>query len=255
MRTNAHSDVTVRAAQASGRAPAGVFKVPSRARVERVRRRLLAYYGRPTLVPHGEPLSELVLTVLSQSTNDRNRDRAFFELRRRFQSWEEVRLAPLAKLEEALRPGGIAKVKSRRIKQLLEVIHDTAPDPDQPLSLAWLATAERDQARRYLTSLPGVGRKTAACVLLFSFGIGEVPVDTHVARVGRRLGLLPQTGDFDRLHDLMAALSPPAAELELHVNLLRHGRRICASRRPACGRCPLVRLCPSWPLFEATRRP
>ncbi len=106
------------------------------------------------------------------------------------------------------------------------------------------------QARDYLTSLPGVGRKTAACVLLFAYGLRDVPVDTHVSRVGVRLGLLRAGAPFEELHDQMLALTPPGEELELHVNLLRHGRRTCHARKPACGECALARMCPSRSAFS-----
>jgi endonuclease-3 len=187
--------------------------------------------------PHERPLDELVLTVLSQSTNDRNRDVAFVRLRRRFQTWAAVRDAPVDEVEEAIRPGGISKVKSVRIQAILRAI-------GEPLTLAWLADAPVAEGQAYLCSLPGVGRKTAACVLLFSFGLRDVPVDTHVSRVGTRLGLLPAGAGFDELHDAMVALTPRGDELELHVNLLRHGRRTCHARVPACPECALRRMCP-----------
>jgi endonuclease-3 len=209
-----------------------------RARLNRIRERLRAVYGRPALPPHHAPLDELILTVLSQSTNDRNRDVAYLRLRERFPSWEAVRDAPVEEVEEAIRPGGISKVKSARIQAILEAIGD-------PLSLDPLASMPVEEARAYLTALPGVGRKTAACVLLFSFGARDVPVDTHVARVGARLALLPPKASFDALHDHMLAITPRGAELELHVNLLRHGRRTCHAQRPACERCILRRSCPS----------
>lgn len=213
--------------------------------MERIRSALRTVYGTPTMAPHGDPLAELILTVLSQSTNDRNRDIAFLRLRERFASWEQVREAPLHAVEEAIRPGGISRVKSARIQAILRAIGAHARDPSEPLSLAWMRTATVPESRAFLTSLPGVGRKTAACVLLFSFGLRDVPVDTHVGRVGRRLALLPETTVFDRLHEAMLALTPPGAELELHVNLLRHGRRTCYARAPDCAGCVLRRMCPS----------
>jgi endonuclease-3 len=235
--------------------PAAPWKPPSRARVLRVRDRLRDVYGIPLMRPHGQPIAELVLTVLSQSTNDRNRDVAFLRLRTRFPSWEAVRDAPVAELEEAIRPGGISKVKSVRIQAILRAISD---DPRRPisdrspheLSLDWLPRAPLLQARDYLVALPGVGRKTAACVLLFAYGLRDVPVDTHVSRVGARLHLLQGGAPFERLHDQMLALTPPAHELELHVNLLRHGRRTCHARSPECSRCALARMCPSRALFS-----
>jgi len=195
--------------------------------------------------PHGDPLAELILTVLSQSTNDRNRDVAYLRLRARLPSWEAVRDAPLAEVEEAIRPGGISRVKSARIQGILRGI-------GEDLSLQWLATAPLGQARDYLTGLPGVGRKTAACVLLFAYGRHDVPVDTHVSRVGTRLLLLRPGAPFEELHDQMLALTPPGQELELHVNLLRHGRRTCHARLPACGECALARMCPSRRRYEAS---
>jgi endonuclease III len=235
--------------------------------VLRIRDRLRVVYGIPQMRPHGHPIAELVLTVLSQSTNDRNRDVAFLRLRGRFRSWQAVRDAPVAEIEEAIRAGGISKVKSARIQAILRAItsdrsaRPTAESvtgrreqPQEP-SLDWLADAPLNEARDYLLGLPGVGRKTAACVLLFAYGRREVPVDTHVSRVGTRLGLLPRDAPFQKLHDDMLALTPPGQELELHVNLLRHGRRTCHARSPACDRCALARMCPSATLFKSSEDP
>jgi endonuclease-3 len=207
-----------------------------------LRDRLRLVYGRPSAPPHRQPLDELILTVLSQSTNDRNRDVAFLRLRDRFPTWEAVRDAPVDEIEEAIRPGGISKVKSVRIKAILQTIGDE-------LDLSWMRDAPIEESRDYLVALPGVGRKTAACVLLFAYGLREVPVDTHVSRVGGRLGILPVKAPFEKLHDEMLRISPPGTELELHVNLLRHGRRTCHAQRPACARCDLRRMCPSAELF------
>jgi endonuclease-3 len=242
------------------RTPAGIWKAPTRARVVRIRDRLRAVYGVPLMRPHGHPIAELILTVLSQSTNDRNRDVAYLRLRDRFPSWEAVRDAPVAEIEQAIRPGGISKVKSARIQAILRAITDdrAAPAPEavagqrdaHELSLDWLPRVPLGEARDYLLGLPGVGRKTAACVLLFAYGLREVPVDTHVSRVGTRLGLLRAGASSRELHDQMLALTPAGQELELHVNLLRHGRRTCHARRPECGRCALARMCPSFGLFS-----
>jgi endonuclease-3 len=251
---------------------------PARARVVRIRDRLRDVYGVPLMRPHGHPIAELVLTVLSQSTNDRNRDVAFLRMRTRFPTWEAVRNAPVAELEEAIRPGGISKVKSVRIQAILRAISersapgagavagteagtdartdagadartDAGTESIDELSLDWLPRVELTRARDYLVALPGVGRKTAACVLLFAYGLRDVPVDTHVSRVGTRLHLLEPGAPFERLHDQMLALTPPGQELELHVNLLRHGRRTCHARSPECTRCALARMCPSRKLF------
>jgi endonuclease-3 len=208
-----------------------------RARVRRIRDRLREIYGIPAAPPHHQGLDELILTVLSQSTNDRNRDVAFLRLRRRFGSWDAVREAPNAEVEEAIRPGGISKVKSARIQAILREL-----DGDD---LSWMADASVEAGRDYLTALPGVGRKTAACVLLFAFGKRDVPVDTHVSRVGTRLGLFREKAPFEELHDTMLELTPRGQELEFHVNLLRHGRRTCHARRPDCDACALLRMCPT----------
>ncbi len=231
---------------------------PSARRVRAIRDRLRLVYGRPLAEPHGHPIAELVLTVLSQSTNDRNRDVAYLALRERFRgdTWVLIRDAPVDEVEEAIRPGGISKVKSARIKAILRAITDvprpegapqpdaTSPDPDAGLSLDWLASQPVPVAQEYLTSLPGVGRKTAACVLLFAFGMHDVPVDTHVSRVGTRLGMFRPGAPFEELHDEMLLITPIGEDLEFHMNLLRHGRRTCHARRPACGACALRRMCP-----------
>ena len=146
--------------------------------------------GGPCCARTGAPVDELVLTVLSQNTNDRNRDVAYGRLRERFSSWAEVRDAPVAEVEDAIRPGGLAPTKAVRIKQILGAIGDD--------DLAWMEDAPLEEARDYLCDLPGVGRKTAACVLLFSYGRPDVPVDTHVYRVGTRLGLWPERTPLER---------------------------------------------------------
>jgi endonuclease-3 len=258
--------------------------------VLRIRDRLREVYGIPRMAPHGRPLDELILTVLSQSTNDRNRDVAFLRLRARFADsdppaqpidYAALLAAPVAEVEEAIRPGGISKVKSARIHAILAAIAASAspiactagvaapalatasspgapapvPPAGDPLSLEWMRDAPIEQSRAYLCALPGVGRKTAACVLLFSYGLPDIPVDTHVSRVGTRLGLFRPGGragaPSQELHDQMLALTPPGHELEFHVNLLRHGRRTCHARGPACDECALARMCPSRGLFTA----
>jgi endonuclease-3 len=209
--------------------------------VRAIRDRLRRVYGVPAARPHGHPIAELVLTVLSQSTNDRNRDVAYLALRERFKRWDDIRDAPVDEIEEAIRPGGISRIKSARIKAILQALpQDAGGEP----TLDWLPDLPVSDAQRYLCSLPGVGRKTAACVLLFALGMRDVPVDTHVARVGTRLALFRPGAGFDELHDTMLAITPPGEELELHLNLLRHGRRTCYARRPNCAGCALNRLCP-----------
>jgi endonuclease III len=207
-----------------------------RRKLRAIRDRLRTEYGRPVPRAHRAPVDELILTVLSQNTNDRNRDVAYSRLRARFPSWEEVRRAPLAELRDAIRPGGLAPTKAVRIKQILDELNGD--------DLSWLAEAPLEEARDYLRALPGVGRKTAACVLLFSYERPEVPVDTHVFRVGSRLGLFGERASFDEAHDEMLRLTDPADAYEIHVLLIRHGRRTCTARAPRCADCPLRRMCP-----------
>jgi endonuclease III len=212
------------------------WRRPDRRRVRRIRDRLRETYGRPVLRPHRAPVDELVLTVLSQNTNDRNRDVAYMRLRERFDSWDAVRDAPIEEVEDAIRPGGLAPTKAVRIKRILGEIGDD--------NLAWMEEAPLSDARDYLCELPGVGRKTAACVLLFSYGRPDIPVDTHVYRVGTRLGLWPERTSLEQAHDQMLRLVAPEDAYEVHVLLIRHGRRTCTARSPDCPRCPLLRMCP-----------
>src|SRR5205823_12879816 len=197
----------------------------------------------------------------------------YARLRARFPDWRAVLEAPVDEVEEAIRPGGISRVKSRRIQSMLAAIAAEAPPGQGPaphhnrpsgalapdgstvargsrstsaprLDLDFLAAAPREEAIEFLERLPGVGRKTAACVLLFSFDRPEFPVDTHVYRVASRLGLIRPKASFEEAHDVLGALSDPENVYELHVNMIRHGRRICAARNPRCTECPLLRLCP-----------
>lgn len=216
------------------------WKPPPPRRLRTILTRLREHYGRPSTRIHGAPLDELVLTVLSQNTNDRNRDVAYERLRERFPSWEAVRDAPVEEIEEAIRPGGLAVTKAPRIQRIL----DAVSAPDGSMDFSWLADAPLPQARDHLCALPGVGRKTAACVLLFAYNRHDVPVDTHVHRVGTRLGLFRPDASLDECHDEMLRLSAGADPLEAHVALIRHGRRICTARSPSCPECPLLSLCP-----------
>ena len=204
-----------------------------------IRDRLREMYGRPEWKPHGHPIAELVRTILSQNTNDLNRDVAYDRLRERFPTWVEVRDAPLSEIRDAVRPAGLADTKAPSIQEALRRATDDGGEPD----LDWLAQADRDDALDYLTGLPGVGRKTAACVMIFALGRPEIPVDTHVYRVGGRLGLFRQRASFTEAHDEMLRITAPEDAYELHINLIRHGRAICRPR-PRCGECALRRMCP-----------
>lgn len=209
---------------------------PRRARVLAIRDRLRELYGPPIPHPHRKPVDEIVRTILSQHTSDVNRDRAFDRLAERFGSWEQVRDAPVSEVEDAIRPGGLGASKAPRIKAVLAEL-------GEPPDLDWLEHAPREVAMGFLTSLPGVGRKTAACVQIFTWGIPEIPVDVHVYRVGGRLGLFRPRASFEEAHDEMLAIVPPEDAYELHINLIRHGRAVCRPQ-PRCDECALRRMCP-----------
>lgn len=211
------------------------WRRPSRRRVRAIRDRLRELYGRRRNDPHGDPVHELVLTILSQNTSDGNRDVAYRRLRDRFADWEAVRDAPTEAVVEAIRPGGLANTKGPRIQAVLAELGDE-------IDLDWLRSAPREEAVGYLTSLPGVGRKTAACVMIFALDRPEVPVDTHVHRVGGRLGLFPPAIPLEAAHDEMLAITDRGDAYELHMNLIEHGRRTCRPR-PRCGECALARMC------------
>lgn len=199
--------------------------------------RLLAHYGRAQLGPREPPLDLLVRTILSQHTSDRNRDLAYARLREGFPTWEAVLSAPTEAVADAIRGAGLHRQRGARIQEVLRRIRDG----QGTLSLDFLSQLPDEEAVRWLLSLPGVGKKTAYVVLLFGFRRPFFPVDTHIARVTRRLGLWEGRGDA---HDALAPLVPPGTELELHLHLIRLGRELCRPRAPRCPRCPLLDLCP-----------
>jgi endonuclease-3 len=225
------------------------WKRPRKRRVRAIRDRLRELYGQPIGEPHGHPIAELVRTVLSQNTSDTNRDVAYARLRERFPLWEEVRDAPPEAVIEAIRPGGLANTKGPRIQAILREISNDVPDLD------WLADAPRDEAVGFLVSLPGVGRKTAACVLMFALGRPEIPVDTHVHRVARRLGLVPAKATAEQADRLLHELVPAGLRTRLHVGLIRLGRQICKAPTPRCNVCPLKDICPTAPRYLSIGRP
>lgn len=203
--------------------------------------RLSSLYGRPRLVPSGDPVAELVLTILSQNTSDRNSGRAFVRLLRRYRSWEEVLAAPTDELAATIAPGGLANQKAPRIQAALRAIAARASD----WSLSFLRDLSVEEARAWLRSLPGVGPKTAACVLLFALGMPAMPVDTHVERVAKRLGLVPAKATTETVHQLLEAWVEPSLYYPFHMCLIKHGRRTCTARNPRCDACPLTDVCPS----------
>jgi endonuclease-3 len=199
---------------------------------------LLSEYGDRPWQPH-DPVASLVNTILSQNTNDVNRDRAFEQMRERLPTWEAVRDAPLEELVDAVRPAGLAPTKAPRIQEALRRITTERGK----ISLDFLADLTVEEARAWLLSMPGVGPKTAAIVLLFALGMPAFPVDTHVHRLSRRLGLIPEKTSREKAHDLLEALVPPELYYVFHLNLIEHGRTVCHARNPDHEQCVLRDLC------------
>jgi len=189
----------------------------------------------------------LIFTILSQNTSDVNRDRAWKRLKERFPTWESVLTADTTDVAEAIRLGGLANVKAPRIQEVLQVIkQEQRPELAEgrgELTLDFLAEMEVDEARRWLTSLHGVGPKTAAIVLLFSLGKPAFPVDTHVHRVSQRLGLIGPKTSRERAHEVLEELLPPEIYYTFHLNLIAHGREVCKSQQPRCAACVLREHC------------
>jgi endonuclease-3 len=213
----------------------------TRALARWVHRRLLDQYGRPVWPTKWAPMDELVGTILSQHTSDVNSQRAFEALTAAFNCWEAVRDAPVDQLTEVIRCGGLAVVKAHRIQAVLR----TLTDGDGRVHLADLRHVRRKQAVELLTSLPGVGRKTAACVLLFGAHVPAIPVDTHVHRVCLRLGLVPPRTSPEATADALEAALDPKDYFAFHVNVIRLGRQLCRAPRPHCEQCPLRDRCPT----------
>jgi endonuclease-3 len=208
-------------------------------RAAEIHRALLDFYGYPKWQSDLPPLDQLVSTILSQNTNDANRDRAFLSLRRRFTSWEAVRDADREVVIDAIRPAGLANQKGPRIQEVLREITRQRGS----LSLDFLSDLPPDQAMSWLQSFKGVGPKTASIVLLFSFGKPAFPVDTHIYRVTGRLGIRPAKMSVEQTHILMAELFRSETYSSLHINLIRLGREICQARKPNCPVCPLTHVC------------
>jgi endonuclease III len=209
------------------------------ATIQAIHQKLRARYGDPTQHGDNEPLATLVNTILSQNTNDRNRDLAFAALRAQFPTWEAVRDAPAGAVIDAIRPAGLAPTKGPNIQAALRQISVERGE----LSLEFLKTWPLEEARRWLTHLNGVGPKTAAIVLLFALERPAFPVDTHVHRVTKRLGLIPPGTSREKAHILLENLIPEALYYPVHLNLIEHGRQTCHARRPACEVCPLQNRC------------
>ena len=211
-----------------------------RRRLSTSARRLRKAHGEPPPPRRLPPLDELVLTVLSQNTSDVNRDRAYADLRRKLPRWDDVADAPVGAIAAAIRRGGLAPTKAPRLKAILRTLRASGVALDERALTRMPAPALWD----LLVGLPGVGPKTAACVLLFSLGQPYFPVDTHVHRVAIRLGLVPPKASASAAQAQLQAALAPRDMYEVHMNLIRHGRAVCVAQRPLCSQCLLRDLCP-----------
>ncbi len=217
-----------------------------RRRVRTIFNRLQKRFGDLAPPRSSDPLEELILTVLSQHTSDLNADRAFGDLRRAFPGgWDAIVAAPTEAVADAIRSGGLANSKAPRIQAILREVREREGGFD----LGRLRTVPDDEARDYLISLPGIGPKTASVVLSFALGRDALPVDTHVHRVSRRLGLIPPKASAERADRLLHELVPDGMRTPLHVALIRLGREICKAPIPRCRECPLKDLCPTAPRY------
>ncbi len=222
---------------------------PAMRRIRTIVARLTKAYGPRPWTRGDDPVDELVGTILSQNTNDVNSAAAYEELTRRFPTWEQVLVAPVAGVAAAIHTGGLANQKARTIQRALARI-----DQDfGRISLDDLGGWVPARSMAYLTSIPGIGPKTAACVLMFSFGLPVFPVDTHIHRLAIRLGLVPPKSTAAQTQADLQAACPPKLIYPFHVLLITHGRRVCRARRPDCAACVLKDLCPSAFTFEHSR--
>lgn len=209
----------------------------ARERVLQIARRLERHYGRLEWASHGDPLDVLILTILSQNTNDQNRDRAYESLKKNFPSYESLVRAPTEKVAEAIKVGGLHQQKAQRIQEILKQIKRERGAYD----LSYLKDLSTDEAVRELMRFDGVGKKTAGVVLTFSLHKPYFPVDTHISRITQRLGLVKKSEDP---HDVMNALVPDRLKYQLHLHLIWHGRQTCKARKPQCEQCVIAELCP-----------
>jgi len=212
----------------------------SKERVKKITHLLEQRFGIPKRERETDPLDVLIQTILSQNTNDRNRDRAFQRLKRRFPHWDDVLEARAETVIEALRPGGLAKQKARRIRDILRWIRMRYAT----LSLVPLQRMSSDEIKETVGKLKGVGPKTLHCLLLFGLKREAFPVDTHVLRIGKRLGFIPEKLSAEEAHRWMVPLIPKEKSLSLHLNLIRFGRTLCKARNPQCSSCFLTAVCP-----------
>jgi endonuclease-3 len=210
-----------------------------RERALEIHNRLLNEYGKPVWREKLPPIDELVSTILSQNTNDDNRDLAFGRLKKRFPTWEQVMQTEADDVIDAIRPAGLANQKGPRIQNVLRQIQDERGD----LDLTFLQDLSVEEARAWLLKFKGVGPKTAAIVLLFALDLPDFPVDTHIYRLSGRLGLRPDKMSAEKAHQHLAELFPAETYYPAHLNIIQHGRQVCQARTPECDRCCLTDLC------------
>lgn len=208
-------------------------------KLAQVSRRLFDYYGEPEWHELMPAVDELVCTILSQNTNDINRDQAFGALKERYGSWEEVRDADPEELQDTIRIAGLAQQKGPNIQAALQTISER----NGRIDLDWLKDLSVEEARNWLVNLKGVGPKTAAIVMVFSLGMPAFPVDTHVYRVSGRIGLRPLKLSVEKTHTYLESIGNPADFGHLHLNLITLGRQFCQARKPKCANCPVLDLC------------
>lgn len=208
-------------------------------KLEQVSRRLFEYFGEPDWHEPLEAVDELVCTILSQNTNDINRDIAFRALKSRYNSWQEVMDADSAELQYVIRVAGLAQQKGPNIQAALTAISEK----NGAIDLDWLKDLDSEEARDWLVNLKGVGPKTAAIVMVFALGMPAFPVDTHIYRVSGRIGLRPEKLNVEKTHEYLEAIGNPADFGHLHLNLISLGRQFCLARMPKCTGCPLLDLC------------
>jgi endonuclease-3 len=210
-----------------------------RAKVKKISRLLERHYGIPRRQGRGDPLDILIETILSQNTNDRNRDRAYLRLKNRFPRWENVLGAKIKSIVSAIRPGGLAEQKARRIHEILHWIQER----EGRLSLSFLKKMDSEEIEKTIGALKGIGPKTIHCLLLFGLGKDVFPVDTHILRIGKRLGFIPERMNAEKAHPWMVPFIPKKKSLLLHLNLIRFGREICRAKKPQCDICFIKREC------------
>lgn len=210
-----------------------------KAKVRRITLLLEKQYGIPKREGSGDPLNILIETLLSQNTNDHNRDRAFRRLKTRFPHWEDVLKAKTKSIVSAIRPGGLAKLKAKRIQEILHWIKER----EGKLELSFLKKMDSEEIKKMIGALKGIGPKTIHCLLLFGFGREAFPVDTHILRIGKRLGFIPEGMNAEKAHPWMNPLVPTGKFLSLHLNLIRFGREVCKAKNPLCQSCFLVKEC------------